>query len=201
MKKRLLLISLALALVLTTLMPTAALAKESPKPPKIGKTFDASGFITGITEGTVYPVNPADPYGLWKVEGREIYATLSGDIAGDVTLTYDGQFLILTQEGTFSGDLATGYYQLEVNGESEPLEIVYIGGPFGYLPKIAINGSWSFITKEKKTKVEGYEGTFGAWIVFIPDAQGHIVQIVDSSLTMTGDKYKTNEKKDKKDKK
>ncbi|MDD5038884.1 MAG: hypothetical protein PHN78_06165, partial [Dehalococcoidales bacterium] len=94
-------------------------------------------------------------------------------------------------EGTFTGDLGTedGFYQMEVSGTSAPLEIVYVGGAFGYLPKLAINGNWSFVLRETRRKVVGYEGTFEAWLVFIPDAQGHIVQIVDSSIELAGTRF------------
>ncbi len=184
MRKRLFFISLALALVLTTLMPAAALAT---KPGLEG--FEASGTIAYITPGKVLP---AGKTGKWVVVERELGGSLSGDINGAFTMDYKAIVeSLLTQAGTLHGTLAMddGSYVLQVKGEIQPL--VWEGW---YLPpgvdpdypdgipylRLTIGGEWRF------TNGTWGRGDFEAWAIFIPTAEGHVGFITASDFTMTG---------------
>lgn len=168
MKRRLLLISLALALVLTTLTPAVALAA---KPASCG----ASGNITYISSGTVFPAGES---GRWMVVERELSGTfLSGDISGNFTMTYKANVELSTQAGNLHGTLEAGPYVLKLNGKVQPLEIV--STPFGHLPKLTIDGYWTFIDGARG------QGNFDAWVIFIP-IDGHVGPIVASAFNLTG---------------
>lgn len=171
MKKKGLVFSVILALLLTVLMPTTAFAAK-PLP------VHAEGAITSI-EDTVIGENvfPAGDSGRFRVVDRVISGGLSGDIAGDFILTYKANVDLLTQAGNLHGTLTTGDYTFKINGAIAPLEMVPT--IYGYLPMLTITGHWS------RPGGPG-NGTFGAWVVFIPDEYGHVVWIIDSSFTMDG---------------
>ena len=170
MKKRLLFVSLALALVLTTLMPAAALAAKPV-------SFDASGIVTCISPGTVFPAGES---GRWVVAERQLSGTfLSGDIDGDFTMTYKANVELSTQAGNLHGTLKVGSHVLKLNGSIQPLEMVPT--PFGIdLPKLTINGRWTF------TNGAQGGGEFDTWVIFIPTPEGHVGSIVASALNLTG---------------
>lgn len=178
MKRRLLLISLLLALVLTTATSVVALAAQ-PVP------FNASGDITYISPSFLSEILPAGKSGRWVVHERELGGSISGDISGDFVLTYRAN-VDENQAGSLAGTLTVGNgsYIIKVRGKSQPPEMVYFDAFQTYLPKIAINGSWTFI--------EGAQGkgSFEAWFIFLPqiDEYGnvHVGQIVDSALELTG---------------
>lgn len=177
MKKRLLLISLMLVL-LTALMPATALAAKPPP-------LSAAGEINYI-EATVIGDNvfPAGNSGRWRVVSREMGGELSGDINGSFLLTYKANIESTeTQAGNLHGDLEVGSYVFKVNGKIQPLELVGIIeiAPGFYAPKLklAINGHWSLSGGQGN-------GDFDAWVVFIPDASGHVASILASSFTMDG---------------
>ncbi len=197
MRKKVLFISLALALLLTTFMPAAALAAKPP--PKV-EDFNATGAITYITPGDV---KPAGNSGRFVVVERELGGALSGAINGAYTLTYKANVELATQAGTLHGTLEAGSYVLQVNGTIEPLQpysgtlypfigwfevpgfgvvpIYYVPG-FGLYPifELEINGQW--------TIVDGAQGNgdFKAYAAFIPTPEGHVAYIVDSAFGMTG---------------
>jgi len=170
MKRRLLFISLTLALVLTTLMPSAAVAAKPA-------SFGASGIITYISPGTVFPAGES---GRWVVVERELSGTfLSGDIDGDFTMTYKANVELSTQAGNLHGTLETGPYVLKLNGKIQPLEMVPT--PLGIeLPKLTIYGRWTFTDGARG------QGNFEAWVIFIPTPEGHVQSIVASALNLTG---------------
>ena len=176
--KRLLFISLALALALTALAPaTVSADKDEQLVP-----FNATGDITGITSGTAFPAGNS---GWWRVVERQIFGTVSGDIAGDFTMTYKGVFKLATQEGNLNGMLMVEgdrSYVLKVNGKSEPLEFVPAQTPYGIisLPRLTIHGHWTF------TEEAPGNGNFDAWVIFIPANGGHVGDIIASAFTMTG---------------
>jgi len=179
MNKRLLFISLALALVLTILVPATALAAK-PVP------LEASGTINYISPGAVFPAGNSD---RWRVAERELTGELSGDISGDFTMTYKANVeSVVTQAGNLHGTLEAGDYVLKVNGKIQPLEFVgwYIppgtpGYPDGvpYL-KITISGHWAF------TEGARGQGEFDAWVIFIPTSEGHVGYIVNSAFDLSG---------------
>jgi hypothetical protein len=175
-KKRLLFISLTLALVLTTLMPGVTLAAK-PAP----VSFSTSGTISGISPGKVLP---AGATGKWVVVERQIVGELSGDINGAFTMNYHAMVeSIFTQAGDFHGWLTVGEdsYVLQVKGTIEPLEIVYYEPWATFLPKLTINGTW------KLTQGEHGSGDFNAWVIFVPTPDGHVGFIPDSNFNLTGE--------------
>jgi len=170
LRKKLLFMSLALALVLTVLTPAVALAAK-PVP------FEANGAITSITPGDVFPAGES---GRWRVVERDITGNLSGNISGDFTLTYKANVELATQAGNLHGTLEAGESVLNVNGKIEPLEIVYYAPWNTYLPKLTISGHWNFIEGAKG------QGDFDAWAIFIPTPEGHVGFIAASSIELTG---------------
>jgi len=84
MKRRILLISLTLVLMLTALAPATALAAKP-------QSFYAGGEVNYI-EATVLGDNvfPAGNSGRWRVVGREIGGELSGDVNGSFITTFSG---------------------------------------------------------------------------------------------------------------
>ncbi len=178
MKRKLLLISLFLTLVLTALTPMAALAA----PPV---HFSASGNITYISPSLLSEISPAGKSGRWVVHERELGGSISGDISGDFVLTYKAN-VDESQAGSLVGTLTVddGSSIIKVRGKSQPLEIIYFEAFQTYLPKLTINGSWTF------TNGAVGNGNFDAWFIFIPevDAAGnvHVGQIVASALELTG---------------
>jgi hypothetical protein len=173
MKRRILFLSLALVLLLTVLIPGAALAAK-PQP------FNATGSINGI-EDTVVGENafPAGESGRWRVIDREIYGELAGDVNGGFVMNYRANVELATQAGNLHGDMTVGDTAFKVNGKIQPLEMVPT--PLGFdLPKLTITGHWNLDGKGPGN------GDFEAWVIFIPDEYGHVVMIVASSFVMEG---------------
>ena len=194
MRKRLLFISLVLALVLTTLVPAAALAAK-PVP------FTATGTITYISPGDVMPAGES---GRWRVIEREISGSLSEDIDGDFTMTYKANVELATQAGNLHGTLEAGPYVAKVNGKIQPLkaepipeatiltEDWYLPSPPFFIPKgtplpagfpmpkLIIKGHWTFIEGARG------QGDFEAWAQLTTDIKGHVNAIYFSEFTMTG---------------
>lgn len=178
MKRRLLFISLALALVLTTLMPSLVLAAKPV-------AFKAGGIITDISPGNVLPAGKLDEdtgnsaSGRWRVVEREIRGTLSGDIGGDFLFTYKANVELATQAGNFHGTLGVGDYTMKVEGESLPIEFAGWYGPYP-LFTLTLEGNWTFIDGANGN------GVLDASATFVPTPAGHIAFIVASDFTLTG---------------
>ena len=170
MKRGLLFISLALALVLTLLMPGTALAAKP-------SSFASTGIVTYILPGTVVPAGESD---RWIVVERELGgAFLSGDISGNFTMVYKADVELSTQAGNLQGTVEAEPYAFKVNGNIQPLEMVPT--PLGIdLPKLTINGRWMFTDGARG------EGSFDAWVIFIPTPEGHVGSIVASTFSLTG---------------
>ena len=167
MKRRSLIISLVLAVLLTVTLVTPALAAK-PVP------FAAAGTITYITPGDVFPAGNS---GRFVVAERELGGSIAGSINGDFALTYKANVELATQAGALHGTLYAGGYEFKVNGQIEPIVLVPVGEYL--LPMLVINGKWSF-------KGTQGNGDFGAYVVFIPTPDGHVGWIVDSGFAMTG---------------
>jgi hypothetical protein len=176
MKRRILLISLALVLIMTVLAPATALAAK-PQP------FYAAGVISEIEDTEIGDnVFPAGNSGRWRVVDREIAGSLSGDINDSFLMTYRANIENeLTQAGNLQGTLVAGDDSFNVNGKILPLELVTVPLPFGVfnLPKLTISGHWSLAGTRGS-------GEFYGWVIFIPDAAGHVDTIVASSFVMDG---------------
>jgi len=141
MGKKLLLISLALALVLAAVAPATILAKKSrpPRKPAV-QYFTAVMTPTAIDDtviGANWPVRDTAETNVWPivdlvegvptivgwiVDGRSIYGSVAGDIAGDFTFTYGG-VLDTLQSGSIQGIVAIhtgqGVFYLAARGTSE----------------------------------------------------------------------------------
>ncbi len=159
MKRRLLLISLVLVLMLTALAPATALAAKP-------QSFNAAGEINYI-EATVIGDNifSAGNSGRWRVVGREIGGELSGDVSGSFLMTYKANIESTdTQAGNLHGTLGVGDYSFKVNGKIQPVEIIawLVPGQIPLLLQITINGHWA---------LQGGKGNgdFYGVIVFEPD--------------------------------
>ncbi|GEM_PF-5993090 len=126
MKKKVLLISLSLVLVLAILVPTAALAKGIPVPPKppVAKRFNAvltpAAIDATIISAAPWPAaNPANANVWpiidlidgkptivgWIVDSRGVHGSISGDFNGAGEFTYGG-ILDTLQSGSMQGILA-----------------------------------------------------------------------------------------------
>ncbi len=190
MKKRVLFISLVLALLLATLSPVTAFAKEKQA------NFEADGEIVFISPGSSYQLGNS---GMWRVIQREIYGNVSGDVNGGFVMVYDGIFALETQAGAFQGTMTVSdtdaTYDFKVNGRTAPYEFkgewyiepgVHPDYPNGVpLLELSINGTWLL------SRGSDGHGKFNAWFKFIPTADGHILGIVDSTFSMDG-KWRTN---------
>ena len=180
MKRRLLFISLALAVLTTTSLGAAALAANSVP-------FSASGTVSTISDGDVFPAGES---GRWVVAERELTGTLSGDINGDFTMTYKANVELETQVGRLHGTLEVGSYLLKVNGEIESctqVGVIYWEVAPGYwmdMPKLklTLNGHFTF------TKGAQGNGDFDAEVVFVPTLDGHVDTVFpdESAINMTG---------------
>ena len=175
MKKRVLFISLVLALVLTTFVPASVLAQQ-PAP------FFTAGAITNISNGNVLPDGNS---GGGQVIGRELGGRfMCGSITGPFTMTYKANIDLTTQAGNFHGVMNTGPYVIKVKGKIETLQYEELG--LCSLPKLSINGNWTFGEGAKG------QGEFDGWAVFIPTTEddpegpGYVKQILYSFFTMTG---------------
>jgi len=136
MKKRLLFISLAVALVLTTLVPATALARgwwSPPQPPR-AQRFNALMTPTEIDPtviGTAWPVRDDPKTNVWPivdlvegkptvvgwiVDGRTVYGGVSGNFNGTANFTYGG-ILDTLQSGSMEGVLAI---------QTGPLDVIYL---------------------------------------------------------------------------
>jgi hypothetical protein len=176
MKKRILFLSLLLVVAMTFIgaAPVSAADKCS--------SISAVGYIDGITPGNVKQVGHSE---WWRVNEREITGAVSGGISGDFSLVYQGLFKITTQEGILKGTFTvTGETPcvLQVVGASAPLKMVATPTPYGTfdLPKLTIKGTWKYAKGGKGN------GTFSAWIIFIPDEYGHVDTIIASEIKLQG---------------
>lgn len=184
MKRRIVMLSLVLVTLLLVAFPGAAMARNSGN--SHTDKFTATGSITAIDQTIVgenaFPLGNSD---RWFVKNRSIYGSLDGDIQDNFILTYGGIFSIETQAGWLLGSMKAGDRSFFVTGKIDPYEIVLT--EYGYLPKLNISGSWL----EKSFRLFGRNrgistGSFNAWLVFVPDEFGHVVQILASSFEMTG---------------
>ncbi len=185
--KKILVLSLVLALALTLILPSAAMAaKTPPVPPAPPSSFAAQGVMLSIDTGNVKEIGKS---GKWLVKDRHIQGRfVNGDLgASPFTITYSGVFDLATQAGNLAGKLEAGENTIGIAGKVEPLTMFDIGtsGSHMYLPKLTITGKWAGL------KGLNANGSFEAWMVFVPTADGHVDYIVASSFAMTG-KYSNN---------
>jgi hypothetical protein len=173
--KKILVISLLLAMVLTMILPSAAMAARPA-------TFSAQGYLSGIDTGNVRQLGNS---GKWLVRDRTIQGEFLAGGFGNApfSLKYNGVFDLATQAGNLVGTLRTGSSILLVVGEVAPLTMVSVG-PYS-LPMLSISGNWAGLSGVKAN------GSFQAYMVFVPDGEGHVVQVVDSGFIMSG-KYTGN---------
>ncbi len=120
---------------------------------------------------------------MWRVIERQVFGSISGDINGDFTMTYEGVFNLATQAGPFKGTFTVDGLDkvFKLNGFSQPLELVEVPTPYGLLtlPKISLGGRW--VISDGAIGA----GSFDAWVIFIP-IDGHVGPIIASAFTMSG---------------
>jgi len=131
MKKRILCIILVASLVLSVVMPATALAAKG----KAFDDFEATGVITDITSGDVFPAGNS---GRWRVSERTVSGPfIGGDLAGaSFTMTYKAN-VDSEQAGTFHGELVSGEVVFKVRGKSEMGSEVL--GVYDYFPVLVPN--------------------------------------------------------------
>jgi hypothetical protein len=174
--KKILVISMVLALALALVLPSVALAAG----PNIA-VFKTAGYINPVGGIDVGKVKELGKSGTWLVDDRHIWGQFtSGSLTGPFTLTYDGIFALATQEGNLHGILKMDKSgeTFEINGKVAPLKMVTT--PYGALPELDIAGHWTYLKGGKGA------GDFSAKIDFIPDAAGHVGSIPFSTFEMTG---------------
>ncbi len=179
--KKILVLSLVLALALTLVMPSVAMA-ANPKP------FSASGTFSSIDEGNVTVIGVDDAYQvpIFQVQDRHIQGEFARSVKGEsnrvngpFTITYDA-VVNGYQMGKFSGILKAKSASFDVKGIS--YGVTEINPNKGY--RIDLGGTW--------TGTQGIKGSgnFAAYFYFIPvvDEYGiaHVGAITDSSFSMTG---------------
>jgi hypothetical protein len=170
--KKIIALALSLALLIGVFVPAQVAAKPATD-------FLATANITGITPGTVSPMGDT---GLWNVIDRQITGSISGGITGDYVANYSGVFDLATQAGVFQGTITCGDSVMTITGGTLPLDFTYIPDFGVYLPTLKLGGTWEFVAGGKGG------GTFSGYAVFIPDMQtGHVIAIVASNLTLTGE--------------
>jgi hypothetical protein len=170
--KKILILSLILALALTLILPSVTMAAPPSK-------FNAQGMMSSIDTGTVKELGHS---GKWLVKDRHIDGQLlTGNLgSSNYTITYGGVFDLATQEGNLAGKLVVGSNLIGITGTVAPLTVVYYTPWATYLPKLVITGKWAGL------KGLNANGSFEAWMIFVPDTAGHVVAIADSSFVMTG---------------
>jgi len=168
--RKILIISLVLAIVMALVVPTAVMACRPD-------LFSAQGVISGIDTGTVKQLGNS---GKWQVKDRTIVGEFQSGAFGNApfSLTYDGVFALATQAGNLRGDLYAAGSIVAVNGQVAPLTMVDMGAYS--LPMLTITGNWNVKWGPKAN------GTFQAYFVFVPDEAGHVLQVVDSAFIMNG---------------
>jgi hypothetical protein len=170
--KKVLLVSLMLAMIMALVLPTAVVAAKPA-------TYNATGKFISIDEGKVKllaydPDNSANI--VWQVKNRNIqgvFDTTNEDnsLQGPFTVTYDA-IVDGYQAGDFTGSLKAKSVNLKIQGTSSGIgELTVYGVP------ITLSGTW---TKDSKT-----QGTFEAQFCFVPTADHqHIDYLTISSFTL-----------------
>jgi hypothetical protein len=183
--KKILVISLVLALALTLILPSAVMAAPDKT------VFSATGVFSSIDEGNVKPLGNT---GRYLVADRHLSGSFINDtLTGNFTITYGGIFNIADQSGKLIGTLETANNKLCVIGETQPLQYVGYPGPDSdgsiVIPCLMIvKGNWTGL------KGLAAKGTFEAQLVlnvYADPAQptfGHVKSVVEGQniLTMTG---------------
>lgn len=154
--------------------------------------FSASGTILTIDTGDV---RPAGQSGRFIVRDRQITGTFTGSIGGTAgvpfVITYDSNVPIATQAGQIHAHLIAGVYDANVTMASstgltpvpckDPDGATCIATPGGnFVPGLLLNGRMNFLSG-----ANGH-GSVTGWLIPIVDAQGHIVSIAASQLTLLG---------------
>jgi hypothetical protein len=150
--------------------------------------FVASGTILTIDTGDV---TPAGQSGRFIVRDRHITGTFTGSIGGPFVITYDSNVPIATQAGQIHARLIAGMYEANVTMASstgltpvpckDPDGATCIATPGGnFVPGLLLNGRMNFLSG-----ANGH-GNVTGWLIPDLDAQGHILKILASQLTLMG---------------
>jgi hypothetical protein len=178
--KKPLFIGLAVALCLSLIMPTTALAAKPVD-------FNATGVIDNLDEGIVMPAGNS---GRWIVSSRTVTGSLEGDISGAFTMVYKAN-VASDQSGNLHGTMSAddGSWSFKINGKTGSAELVgfvWVEEYQTYLPSLMLTVNGHFNSSKNPIA----NGTYEAWLIFIgiPDATGmlHVGPVLDSYIELTG---------------
>ena len=150
--------------------------------------FSVSGTILTVDTGDV---KPAGQSGRFIVRDRHITGNFTGSFSAPFVITFDTNVPIATQSGRIHGRLIAGVYEANVTMASSagptPVECetpdgaTCIATPGGnFVPGLLLNGRMNFLSGAKG------QGSVTGWLIPVLDDQGHIVNIVASLLTISG---------------
>jgi hypothetical protein len=170
--KKLLVIGLVLAMMLTLILPSTAMAAKPA-------ALNASGALTSIDDGITQQLGDS---GKWLVSDRHIQGTfVDSDLEGNFTLTYGGVFDLATQAGHLSGRMEVDSKSFVVTGKVAPYTFVSWYAEGIPILQLSIAGNWNCLKGGKGN------GTFTSVMYFIPTADGHVYAVLPgSSFVMTG---------------
>lgn len=165
-------IGLAIALFLSLLYPTAALAAKPAG-------FNTSGYLLNINTGDVFAAGES---GRFVVVDRQVTGIFTdGDFSGQAfQFNYRANVWLDTQAGNLQGRIQVGDgYLLNVTAMSDGVQIIGLNDD-GYLAELTSSGTWAFL-----------DGALGqgnfvnqTTVQLGPDL--HVIGIVGSMLTLTG---------------
>ena len=154
--------------------------------------FSASGTILTIDTGRVKQAGGSECY---IVKDRQVTGTLTGSIGGTTgvpfVITFNAVVSIEDQSGQLRGRMVAGVYEANMTLASstgptpveceDPDGATCIVTPAGnFVPGLLLNGKMKFLGG-----TEG-QGTVTGWAIPVFDAQGHVVSIIASQLTLAG---------------
>ena len=156
--------------------------------------FSAKGPITAIDTGDV---RPAGKSGRFIVRDRHITGTFTGSIGGTTgvpfVITFDTNVPLASQSGPIHGRLIAGVYEANVTAESstgptpvlcgapDPEGVTCIATPGGnFVPGLLLDGRLNFLSGANG------RGSVTGFLIPVLDAQGHIIGILASELTLMG---------------
>lgn len=146
------------------------------------ETLSVTGSIDSIDAGHVEPIGDT---GRYLVEDRNVLGQTTGDIEGDFLMTYDANVAIATQSGPLCGTIdfhdedEDVTYTAHFRARSEGELTSFTPGEGGTM-ELEIEGHLRFVDEARGC------ADLDAWLEVALDAEGHIVSILDSEMTISG---------------
>jgi len=178
-------LSVVLCLLLLLLLPTTALAAVNTPAGAPDTTssvwlspFKATVIPTEIGEGTVTPLGKFH----WRVEGRPMSGTISGDVNGQFSFTYDAVVNLLQSGyiwGTTEVDCGGGN---TISGTAKGWTLTIIFRPLAHRAWMYISGTWTFSAGTGNYEGVWGSGTMSGWVgVQLDEENEHVVGILEGS--------------------